>query len=44
MQEFKAKTEEKPDIFAIKGDKTGKIVTQPLNDLWAETNKRVERI
>ncbi len=44
MQEFKEKNEDKPDKFAIKGEKTGKIVTIPLNDMWAETSKRVERI
>jgi len=43
-KENKAKTEEKPDTFAIKGDKMGKITTIPLDELWAETSKRVDRI
>jgi phage terminase large subunit len=44
MQEFKAKDEAKPDIFSIKGQNNGKIQTIPLNDMWAETSKRVDRI
>lgn len=44
MQDHKPKIEDKTDIFAIKGDNMGKIRTIPLNDMWAETNKRVERI
>lgn len=44
MLDHQVKTEDKPSIFAIKGEKTGIIKTIPLNDMWAETNKRVERI
>lgn len=44
MLDHVIKNDDKPDEFAIKGEKTGKIVTIPLNDMWAETSKRVERI
>jgi hypothetical protein len=41
-QHEKPKNEQKPDIFAIKGV-NGRIITQPLDVLWAETHKRHER-
>ena len=41
-QHEKPKNEEKEDKFAIKG-RSGRIVTLPLDDLWAETHKRTER-
>lgn len=43
MEESKEKIEEKPAIFPVKGH-NGRIVTIPLDDLWAETTKRGERI
>ena len=43
-KENKAKEKEVPDIFAIKGEKTGIIKTIPLNDMWAETSKKADRI
>jgi len=44
MQDHKPKKEDKSEIFSIKGEKSGTIRTIPLNDLWAETNKRADRI
>ncbi len=43
-KENKAKEAPIPDKFTIKGEKSGTIRTIPLNDLWAETNKRADRI
>lgn len=42
-QENKPKTEEKLEIFPIKGE-NGRIITAPLDDLWNETLRRNERI
>jgi phage terminase large subunit len=44
MQDHKPKKEDKSDKFSVKGEKSGTIRTIPLNDLWAETNKRADRI
>jgi hypothetical protein len=41
-QHEKPKNEEKDDKFAIKGV-SGRIITAPLDELWAETHKRHER-
>lgn len=41
-QHEKPKNEEKTDVFAIKGQ-SGRIITAPLETLWAETHKRTER-
>lgn len=42
MQQEMPKQEEKEDKFAIKS-RSGRIITLPLDDLWAETHKRTER-
>lgn len=42
-RENKPKQEEKPDLFPISGQK-GKIVTAPLDDLWKETPRKIDRI
>jgi hypothetical protein len=41
-QHEKPKTEEKHPVFAIKGQ-SGRIITAPLETLWAESHKRTER-
>jgi phage terminase large subunit len=42
MQEIKPKEPEKPHVFSATGH-NGRIVTAPLDDLWRDTAKRVER-
>jgi len=44
MQEFKASPKDEKPVFSISGLKDGKIKTAPLDMLWSETSKRVERI
>lgn len=44
MQDHKEKIQDKTPIFSIKSGENGKIRTESLDTLWAETNKRVERI
>ncbi len=41
-QQEKPKNEPKRDEFAIKGQ-NGRIITRPLDELWAETQRRHER-
>ena len=43
MQESVAKEPETPPIHAVKGH-NGRIITATLDQLWAETPKRMERI
>jgi phage terminase large subunit len=44
MQEFKQDKKDEKPIFSIKSGENGKIRTESLDTLWAETNKRVDRI
>lgn len=44
MQEFKESPKDEKPIYSISGLKDGKIKTAPLDVLWSETSKRVERI
>jgi phage terminase large subunit len=44
MQDHKPKKEDKSDKFSIKGEKNGIIRTQSLESLWAETNRKTDRI
>lgn len=44
MQDHKEKIQDKTPIFSIKSGENGKIRTESLDTLWAETNKRIERI
>lgn len=44
MQEFKENKKDEKPIFSIKSGENGKIRTESLDTLWAETNKRIERI
>lgn len=43
MQEVKPKEPEKPSIFPVTGH-NGRIVTAPLDELWRDTPKKVDRI
>jgi phage terminase large subunit len=43
MQDHKPKKEEKMDIFPVKGQ-NNRIITAPLDTLWAEPSRRNERI
>jgi phage terminase large subunit len=42
MQQQMLESPQKEDKFAIKGQ-SGRIITLPLDELWAETHKRTER-
>ncbi len=44
MQDHKPKKEDKSDVFSIKGEKNGIIRTESLESLWAETNRKTDRI
>ena len=42
MEELPAKQAEKPPVFPVTGH-NGRIITAPLDDLWADTSRRNER-